>query len=87
MAALFFWEEPRTLATFPRFPPRRSGTNTGVLQMLKERPALDEALFPRVAALKSDPEMVLKRIVWPNEDSDDEEEDIEETCLHGHRLH
>ena len=55
--------------------------------MLKERPALDEALFPRVAALKSDPEMVLKRIVWPNEDSDDEEEDIEETCLHGHRLH
>ncbi|CAL8310880.1 unnamed protein product [Gadus morhua 'NCC'] len=51
--------------------------DTRVLEMLKERPELASALFPRSAELE--PEMIIERIVWPEPDSDEEEE-IDDYC-------
>ncbi|XP_039523838.1 uncharacterized protein LOC120476763 [Pimephales promelas] len=47
--------------------------DTGVLHMVRERPALIDVLFPRASAQMIEPEMVLDRIIWPTVDSDDED--------------
>ncbi|XP_056114359.1 uncharacterized protein LOC130090778 [Rhinichthys klamathensis goyatoka] len=47
--------------------------DTGVLRMIKERPALTDVLFPRASAQMIEREMVLDRIIWPTVDSDDED--------------
>ncbi|CAL8388583.1 unnamed protein product [Boreogadus saida] len=58
---------------------RKGLKDTRVLQMLKERPELASALFPRSAEAELEPEMIIERIVWPEPDSDEEEE-IDEYC-------
>ncbi|XP_016420443.1 uncharacterized protein LOC107749785 [Sinocyclocheilus rhinocerous] len=54
--------------------------DTGVLRMVKERPSLIEVLFPRSSSLAIDAQMILERVIWPNPDSDDEENFSLETC-------
>ncbi|CAL8310478.1 unnamed protein product [Boreogadus saida] len=58
---------------------RKGLKDTRVLQMLKERPELASALFPRSAEAELEPELIIERIVWPEPDSDEEEE-IDEYC-------
>ncbi|XP_024139528.1 uncharacterized protein LOC112153494 [Oryzias melastigma] len=53
--------------------------DTGVLQMLKQRPDLATVLFPRGAEEVLEPEFVLQRVLWPEPDSD-EEDNIEVLC-------
>ncbi|KAJ8270424.1 hypothetical protein GJAV_G00114420 [Gymnothorax javanicus] len=68
---------------------RKGLQDTGVLNMIKERLALAAVPFPRSAAQIMDSEyffvfqMILKRIIWPMEDSEDENIDgnVEEACL------
>ncbi|XP_047202736.1 uncharacterized protein LOC124856403 isoform X2 [Girardinichthys multiradiatus] len=54
-----------------------------VLTMIKERPALAEVLFPKSAEQVMDSQTILKRIIWPMPDSEDEDDhsNVEETCL------
>ncbi|XP_056100721.1 uncharacterized protein LOC130079463 [Rhinichthys klamathensis goyatoka] len=54
--------------------------DTGVFRMVKERPSLIEVLFPRSSSLTIDAEMILEKVIWPNPDSDDEENFSLETC-------
>ncbi|CAL8298023.1 unnamed protein product [Arctogadus glacialis] len=58
---------------------RKGLKDTRVLEMLKERPELASALFPRSAEAELEPEMIIERIVWPEPDSD-EEEAIDDYC-------
>ncbi|CAL8275840.1 unnamed protein product [Arctogadus glacialis] len=58
---------------------RKGLKDTRVLEMLKERPELASALFPRSAEAELEPEMIIERIVWPEPDSDEEEE-IDDYC-------
>ncbi|CAL8361350.1 unnamed protein product [Arctogadus glacialis] len=58
---------------------RKGLKDTRVLEMLKERPELASALFPRSAEAELEPEMIMERIVWPEPDSDEEEE-IDDYC-------
>lgn len=62
---------------------RKGLKETGVLNMIKERFALAAVLFPRSTEQVLDSQTILKRIIWPTPDSDDEEDHIsvEETCL------
>ncbi|XP_062320451.1 uncharacterized protein LOC134022716 [Osmerus eperlanus] len=62
---------------------RRGLKERGVVTMIKERPALSEVLFPRSAEQVMDSQTILKRIIWPMPDSEDEDDhsNVEETCL------
>ncbi|XP_065109922.1 uncharacterized protein [Paramisgurnus dabryanus] len=61
---------------------RRGLKETGVLRMIKERPDLIGVLFPRSSALVLEPEMILRRIIWPEPDSDQDEAhfNLEQSC-------
>ncbi|KAL6464611.1 hypothetical protein MHYP_G00269280 [Metynnis hypsauchen] len=55
--------------------------DTGVLSMIKERPALMEQLFPRAASQVIEPEIILEKIIWPAPDSDEDMDDqLEDSC-------
>ncbi|XP_049419864.1 uncharacterized protein LOC125881002 isoform X2 [Epinephelus fuscoguttatus] len=62
---------------------RRGLKDSGVVTMIKEHPALVEVLFPRSAEQVMDSQTILKRIIWPMPDSEDEDDhsNMEETCL------
>lgn len=62
---------------------RKGLKDSGVLNMIKERPALAAVLFPRSAEQAMDSQTILKRIIWPMPDSEDEDDhsSVEETCL------
>ncbi|RVE61339.1 hypothetical protein OJAV_G00169860 [Oryzias javanicus] len=62
---------------------RKGLKDSGVFCMIKERPALASILFPRSADQVMDSQTILKRIVWPMPDSEDEDDhrSLEETCL------
>ncbi|XP_049906331.1 uncharacterized protein LOC126393928 [Epinephelus moara] len=62
---------------------RRGLKDSSVVTMIKERPALAEVLFPRSAEQVMDSQTILKRIIWPMPDSEDEDDhsNVEETCL------
>ncbi|XP_062402497.1 uncharacterized protein LOC134093461 [Sardina pilchardus] len=53
--------------------------DTGVLKMLKERPDLVAVLFSRSAEAEMEAQMVIERIIWPEPDSDEEDE-IDSYC-------
>ncbi|XP_026101665.1 uncharacterized protein LOC113073000 isoform X1 [Carassius auratus] len=56
--------------------------DTGVLQLLKEKPETAAVLFPRSSSLVVMPEMILERVIWPSNDSSDSEQEcnIEQQC-------
>ncbi|XP_061582496.1 uncharacterized protein LOC133447875 [Cololabis saira] len=62
---------------------RRGLKDCSVFYMIKERPALAQVLFPRSAEQVMDSQTILKRIIWPMPDSDNEDDhsSVEETCL------
>ncbi|CAL8342117.1 unnamed protein product [Arctogadus glacialis] len=64
---------------------RKGLKDTRVLEMLKEWPELASALFPRSAEAELEPEMIIERIVWPEPDSDEEEE-IDDYCTSSSEL-
>ncbi|KAK1175612.1 hypothetical protein AOXY_G286 [Acipenser oxyrinchus oxyrinchus] len=51
--------------------------DTGVLQMIKERPNLSTVLFPPSSAQIFLPQTILERIVWPSSSTSDSEDEIE----------
>ncbi|XP_057213283.1 uncharacterized protein LOC130568441 isoform X2 [Triplophysa rosa] len=60
---------------------RRGLKDTGVLRMIKERRSLTAVLFPRSSALLMEPEMILRKVIWPEPDSDDEAPlNLEQSC-------
>uniref|UniRef100_A0A8C1P360 HECT domain-containing protein n=1 Tax=Cyprinus carpio TaxID=7962 RepID=A0A8C1P360_CYPCA len=61
---------------------RRGLKDTGVLRMIKEQTSLAGVLFPRSSALVLEPEMILKRVIWPEPDSDEDEAqfNLEQSC-------
>lgn len=52
-----------------------------VWPLLTSRPDAVPLLFPKMAEMQFAPQMLLVKITWPREDSDDEDFDIESTCL------
>ncbi|XP_049912618.1 uncharacterized protein LOC126397713 isoform X1 [Epinephelus moara] len=52
-----------------------------VWPLLTSRPDVVPLLFPKMAEMQFTPQMLLEKITWPCEDSDDEDFDIESTCL------
>ncbi|KAL7401179.1 hypothetical protein ABVT39_024300 [Epinephelus coioides] len=51
-----------------------------VWPLLTSRPDVVSLLFPKMAEMQFTPQMLLEKITWPAEDSDDEDFDIESTC-------
>ncbi|XP_023811216.1 uncharacterized protein LOC110014692 isoform X2 [Oryzias latipes] len=62
---------------------RKGLKDSGVFNMIKQRPALATVLFPRTAEQIMDSQTILKRIIWPMPDSEDEDDhgSMEEACL------
>ncbi|KAK0145252.1 hypothetical protein N1851_015848 [Merluccius polli] len=51
-----------------------------VWPLLTSRPDVVPLLFPKMAEMQFTPQMLLQKITWPVEDSDDEDFDLESTC-------
>ncbi|KAF1374348.1 hypothetical protein PFLUV_G00228140 [Perca fluviatilis] len=51
-----------------------------VWPLLASRPDVVPLLFPKMAEMQFTPQMLLEKITWPVEDSDDEDFDLDTTC-------
>nr|XP_040024494.1 uncharacterized protein LOC120812493 isoform X2 [Gasterosteus aculeatus aculeatus] len=51
-----------------------------VWPLLTSRPDVVPLLFPKMAEMQFTPQMLLEKITWPVEDSDDEDFDLDTTC-------
>ncbi|XP_030227057.1 uncharacterized protein LOC115554440 [Gadus morhua] len=51
-----------------------------VWPLLTSRPDVVPLIFPKMAEMQFTPQMLLQKITWPVEDSDDEDLDLESTC-------
>ncbi|TDH03167.1 hypothetical protein EPR50_G00160130 [Perca flavescens] len=51
-----------------------------VWPLLTSRPDVVPLLFPKMADMQFTPQMLLEKITWPVEDSDDEDFDLDTTC-------
>uniref|UniRef100_G3N7I1 HECT domain-containing protein n=1 Tax=Gasterosteus aculeatus aculeatus TaxID=481459 RepID=G3N7I1_GASAC len=51
-----------------------------VWPLLTSRPDVVPLLFPKIAEMQFTPQMLLEKITWPVEDSDDEDFDLDTTC-------
>ncbi|KAI3377244.1 hypothetical protein L3Q82_008486, partial [Scortum barcoo] len=59
---------------------RKGLKDVTVWPLLTSRPDVVPLLFPKMTEMQFTPQMLLGKITWPVEDSDDEDFDIESTC-------
>nr|XP_046267505.1 uncharacterized protein LOC124071110 [Scatophagus argus] len=59
---------------------RRGIKDVMLWPLLSSRPDVVQLMFPRMVEIQFTPQMVLQKITWPVEDSDDEDFDVENVC-------